>query len=170
MLPKWAARVAKERAHDLRPGEQVIAATYYQGRGSTTGQVMFGAVGGIVGGLAANAAAHHQRSRHLDRSKAGFHRPAGSVAAAVPDGVGVLAITDQRLIVFGYKQGGLRTKILDPVVDIPVQRLAGWSFTPGKLSAVLNLAFDDGSDTGIEIPRANKPKEFAATLGIPTTD
>lgn len=169
MLPKWAARVAKDRAQDLREGEQVVAATYFQGRGSAAGQVMFGAVSGTVGGLIANRLAHNQGSRHIERSRTGFHRPEGSIAAALPDHVGVLAITDQRLLGFGYKQGAFRTAILDPVVDIPIERLVGWSFSPGKLTAVLNLAFDDGSDTGVEIPRVNKPNEFAEALGIPSS-
>ena len=48
--------------------------------------------------------------------------------------------------------------------------LAGWSYSPGKIASVLNLAFDDGSNVQIELPRVNKPDQFAATLGIPTND
>lgn len=166
-MPDWQARVTKERSHDLRAGEQVIAATYFQGRGSAVGQIMFGAVTGIVGGAIANRIALDQRNAHLDRSREGFHRPEGSVAAAVPDDKGILAITDQRLIVFAYKQGVFSTKILDTLVDIPLEHLVGWSYTPKKVASVLNLAFDDGSDTGIELPMANKPDRFADALGIP---
>lgn len=169
-MPDWTARVTKDRAADLRDGEAVIAATYFQGRGSATGQIMFGAVTGMVGGALANRIAHSGRGAHLERSRSGFHRPEGSVAAEVPDDKGILAITDQRLIVFGYKQGMFSTRILDPVVDIPLERLAGWSYTPKKIASVLNLAFDDGSDTGIELPMANKPDRFAEELAIPRTD
>jgi hypothetical protein len=168
-MPDWTTRVTKDRAGDLTPGEQVLAATYFQGRGSAMGQITFGMATGLIGGALGNRKGLDVRNTIIERSRAGFHTPDGSVAALVPDDKGVLAVTSQRLIVFGYKQGVFSTKIEDPIIDIPIDRLVGWSYTPGKVASVLNLAFDDDSDVGIELPRANKPDRFAETLDIPTT-
>lgn len=169
-MPDWTARVTKDRAGDLAAGEAMHAAIYFQGRGSAMGQITFGLASGIVGGALGNRKGLDVRNKIIDRSRAGFHTPDGSVAAKIPDDKGVLAVTTLRLIVFGYQQGVFSTKILDPVVDIPVDRLVGWSYTRGKVASVLNLAFDDDSDVGVELPRANRPDEFAERLQIPGTD
>ncbi|HSL56294.1 MAG TPA: hypothetical protein VK866_00470 [Acidimicrobiales bacterium] len=168
-MPDWTARVAKDRAGDLAPGEELRAAIYFQGRGSAMGQITFGLASGIVGGAVGNRIAVDKRNEILGRSRSAFHTPEGSIAARVPDDKGVLAVTTARLIVFGYKQGMFSTKVEAPVVDIPIERLVGWSYTSGKVASVLNLAFDDESDVGVELPRANRPDRFAEQLAIPTT-
>lgn len=169
-MPDWTARVAKQRSGDLAADEELLGAIYFQGRGSAVGQITFGLASGIVGGALGNRIALDKRNEILDRSRSGFHTPEGSIAARVPDDKGVLAVTSRRLIVFGYTQGVFSTKIEAPVVDIPIERLAGWSYTSGKVAAVLNLAFDDESDVGVELPRANRPDRFAEQLGIPSTE
>jgi len=169
-MPDWTSRVTKDRADDLAPGEQVRAATYFQGRGSAMGQITFGVASGIVGGAFGNRTGLDARNKIIERSRAGFHTPEGSIAAGIPDDKGVLAVTTDRLIVFGYKQGVFSTKILDPVVDIAIERLVGWSYTSGKVASVLNLAFDDDSDVGVELPMANRPDRFAEALEIPTAE
>lgn len=169
-MPDWTARVTKDRAGDLAADEQVRAATYFQGRGSAMGQITFGLATGIVGGALANSKGLDARNKIIERSRSGFHTPDGSIAARIPDDKGILAVTTHRLIVFGYKQGVFSTKVLDPVVDIPFERLAGWSYTSKKVASVLNLAFDDDSDVGIELPRANRPDQFAEALDIPATE
>jgi hypothetical protein len=169
-MPDWTARVAKQRSDDLAAGEVLRGAIYFQGRGSAVGQITFGLASGLVGGALGNRVGLDKRNEILARSRSGFNTPEGSIAARVPDDKGVLAVTSDRLIVFGYTQGVFSTKIDAPVVDIPIERLVGWSYSPGKVAGVLNLAFDDESDVGIELPRANRPDRFAEQLGIPSTD
>ena len=47
-MPDWTKRVKQERAKDLRPGEQVVAACYYQGLGSARGQIAYGMTAGVL--------------------------------------------------------------------------------------------------------------------------
>lgn len=91
------------------------------------------------------------------------------MAASLPGPVGIFAVTNQRVLVFAFKQGFFSTKILDPVATFTFEELTGWAYSPGKLVGTVHLAFSDGSTTGIEIPRINKPATFAETLGIPHT-
>jgi hypothetical protein len=175
-MPDWIKRVKKERAQDLRPDETVLAASYFLGRGGTAGQISFGLARGVgtdvlgaptgMADIAATAAGREA----ISRSKEGYNTFEGSMAATIRDDKGILAVTNRRLIFFGYSQGMLKTKILDVATDIDRVNVVGWSFKPGKMAAVVNLAFSDGSSIGIEIPRANKPAEFASTLAIPEMD
>jgi hypothetical protein len=167
-MPDWMKRVTKSREADLE-GETLIAATYFLGRGSTNGQILFGALSS-VGGVAFNLAAVQGRAQVMQSTRAGYDSPAGSLGASIPDSKGILAVTDRSLIVFGYRQGIFTTSIEAPVARIARDRLIGWSFTPGTMASVLNFAFDDGSTQGIELPVANRPAEFAARLEIPQLD
>ena len=133
------------------------------------GQVIFGMVS--KGGQASaqgRAIASGMASAAGASEREGYNTFEGSIAAQFPDDKGVVGVTDQRLIVFGYSQGVFKTKITDVVASIPFSDLTGWSYRPSKVSSVLDMEFSDGSSVGIELPRANKPDEFAATLGIPT--
>ncbi len=173
-MPKWTTRLERERADDFHPGEAIRAASYFLGRGSTAGQIAFGMVRGVGrnvldAGAIADVAASQAGTDAAIRSRDGYNTFSGSIASTIPNDKGIIAITDSRIVVFGYKQGVFTTKILDVVTAIDRSHLVGWSYTPGKLATVVNMAFSDDSNVGIEIPRANKPSEFASTLGIPET-
>jgi len=167
-MPNWVKRITKERAEDLGAAETLVAATYFQGRGSTMAQVSFGAASGIVGGAIGNRLGLDAQQRFLSKGKEGYNTFPGSMASRVPDDKGVLAVTSDRVIVFAYHQGALKTRIEAPVLAMAVADLVGWSYRSGKLAGVINLAFSDGSDVGIEVPRANRPEDFVTTLAIPS--
>lgn len=174
-MPDWIKRINKERQADLQPGEQLIAASYYQGRGSALGQLIFGVAREVGTGLLptqslADRQGAEARDRVVQKARDVDNTPAGSIAGAIPDDKGVIAFTDHRIIVFGYKQGMFKTAIEDVAVSIDQAQLTGWSFSSAKVAGTLNMAFADGSDIGIEIPWANKPDEFAATLGVPAAE
>jgi hypothetical protein len=166
-------RVAETQGGHLGGDERLTAACYFQGRGSTAGQLTFGMTQGL-GKLAESKILEHKagEARHaaMAGSKDGYNTFDGSIAARFPGDKGVVAVTDKRIIVFGYKQGVFKTKIEDPVAEIDLGQLAGWAYRRGKLASVLDMAFTDESSVGIELPRANKPDEFAAALNIPTMD
>jgi hypothetical protein len=164
----WIKRINKSRARDIA-GEALLAATYFQGRGSASAQILFGSLTS-VGGALVNYAALQGRNRILEKAQEGHNTPPGSLADGFPDAKGVLAVTDKSLVVFGYHQGFFSTRIEDPVARIPRERVLGWSFKPGKIASLLNLAFDDDSTIGIELPMANKPAVFASALNIPTME
>jgi hypothetical protein len=164
-MPDWVKRIMKTRAADIGD-ETLIAATYVLGRGSTLGQITFGALSS-VGGASMNAAALQKRGQVLHSAREGYDSPPGSLGASLPDSKGILAVTDRSLIVFGYRQGVFTTSIEPPVARIGRDRLAGWSYSPNKMAPVVNFAFDDGSTNGFEIPFANNPEEFARRLEIP---
>ncbi len=173
MLPvmqNWNKRVLKERASDFGAGENLRAAIYFQGRGSLMGQVIFGMVSkGGQASVPERVIAERMASAAGAQEREGYNTFEGSIAARFPDDKGVIAVTDQQLMVFGYSQGVFKTKITDPVASVPFLDLTGWSYRTGKVSSVLDMQFSDGSSVGLELPRANKPDEFAATLGIPAT-
>jgi hypothetical protein len=164
-MPDWMKGLTTSRASDLA-GEDLIAATYFLGLGSTGGQILFGALT-AVGGAAFNLAAVEGRAAVMKSQRDSHDSPTGSLAASIPDSKGILAVTDRNLIVFGYHQGIFTTRIEAPVTRIGRDRLVGWALQPGRMASVLNLAFDDGSTQGIELPVANKPAHFAASAGIP---
>jgi len=164
----WTKRITKSRAQDI-VGETLLGATYFQGRGSASAQILFGSLTG-VGGALVNYAALQGRNMLLESAKKGHITPPGSLADGFPDAKGILAVTDKSLIVFGYHQGIFSTRVEDPVARIPRERVLGWSHRPGRMASLLNLAFDDGSTIGIELPMANRPAAFAAALDIPTME
>lgn len=173
-MPDWKKRVTKERLDDLN-NEHLRAATFFQGRGTLMGQLVFATVREFghkadQGAGIATAAASVAGVNAKERGSQGYNTFEGSIAAQFPDDRGVVAFTDRRLIVFGYSQGVFKTKITDVVASVPLEQMVGWSYQTSKVSSVLNMAFKDGSDVGIELPRANKPDEFAAELGIPAVE
>ncbi len=174
-MPDWEKRVAKERASDFGPGENLRAATFFQGRGTLAGLIKFALVREVGGNLGPSQSVADLRAAAAGRktmaeAKEGHNTFEGSIAAQFPDDKGVVAFTNERLIVFGYSQGVFKTKITDVVATISLPDLVGWSYRTSKVSSVLEMAFSDGSNVGIELPRANKPDKFAATLGIPAAE
>jgi len=172
-MPDWKARVQKEHSSDLESGETLREATFFQGRGTLAGQLTFGMVEGLGRTMSGKGSVAGQIGRRVagpagEAARKGYNTFEGSLAAQLPDDKGVVAVTDRRLLVFGYSQGVFRTRITDPVASIPLQDLHGWFYRPGKLAGVVDLIFSDGSTVGIEIGRANKPDRFAADLGIPS--
>lgn len=166
-MSRWFKRVSKERSQDLLPEETLRAATYFQGFGSASIHMARGlATAGRGSAILEGAAEGINEAREAAGNP--YSASEGSLAAALSNPVGVLAVTDKRLIVFGFSQGFFTTKILDPTAIFPIEQVAGWSYKPGSLVGTLNLAFSDGSSAGLEIPRANMPAAFARTLDIPT--
>lgn len=162
-MPDWKKRLNKEQSEAFEPGEKLIAASYFQGRGSTAGSVGFAAAGGGGVGLLVGSAM-------AKKAKKADNTPEDSIAAQLRHNKGVVAFTDRNIYVFGYKQGMVKPKILDPVAKISRNDLVGWSYKSGKLTGTINFAFADESDVGINIPKANKPDQFAAELAIPAVE
>ncbi|TVQ97362.1 MAG: hypothetical protein EA398_14655, partial [Deltaproteobacteria bacterium] len=166
-MSKWFKRVMKERSQDLLPGETLRAATYFQSAGSASARIAGGMAHARGGSLAQERAGEAIQSA-MQNASGRHHAPEGSHAALLPSPFGIFAVTDQRALVFGYKQGFFSTKILEPVAIYSFDQLTGMSYKPGSLVGTLNLAFSDSSTGGLEIPRVNKPAAFVETLGIPT--
>jgi len=175
-MPDWIKRINKEQPQAIEADETLIAASYFQGRGSAAGQIAFGMVRGIgtnvagIGSLVSGLTGSAAGATAGKRPKSGYNTFEGSIADQIPNSKGVMAVTDKRLVFFGYKQGALKTRVEAPEASINRDELVGWSYKSGKVSSVLNFAFSDESDVGIEIPRANKPDAFAAELEIPEMD
>jgi hypothetical protein len=164
-MSRWIKRVTKERADDLK-GEKVIAATYWQTLGSAAAQIQVGMTA-TSGNTVQKELSAERAVEALASGQARQNIFEGSIAATFPETFGVLAVTDKHLIPFGYSQGAFRTRIEDPTGHIPRERLAGWVWKPGMLLASFTFLFDDGSCRIVEVPRANRPADFAAALGIP---
>lgn len=164
-MSRWVKRVNGERAADLQ-GETLIAATYWQTLGSAAAQVQVGMTANS-GNRVAQEHAADRAAEALSSGKASQNIFEGSLAATFPEVFGVLAVTERHLIPFAYHAGFFRTRIEDPTGRIPRERLAGWVWKPGTLLASFTFLFDDESCRIVEVPRANRPADFAAALGIP---
>ncbi len=164
-MSRWIKRVTKERADDLQ-GETLIAATYWQTLGVAAAQIQVGMTA-TSGNHTAKELSAERAFEALTSGQARQNIFEGSLAATFPETVGVLAVTDKHLILFGFTQGAFRTRIEDPTGRIPRERLAGWVWKPGMLLASFTFLFDDESCRIVEVPRANRPADFAAALDIP---
>ncbi|MFN3218633.1 MAG: hypothetical protein ACE367_19230 [Acidimicrobiales bacterium] len=167
-MDKFAKKIHANCADDLHPGEQVAAAAYVQPPGVllptilitavplAIGAVFLGAIGGAIGAAIGFIAAQALASKLVSRG-------AGEgMAAAVPGGNAVLAVTDRRLLVFGHntmsgKPQGLQAQYtLDQVHSIAV--------TKGKMTGSLAVTFADGSTSSFDVAKTAKPEPFVAAF------
>ncbi len=174
MMADWPKRVNKERGGDLLPDEELVDACFFQGRGSLDAMIAFagrrfGPNPGdkVDSQLTAEAQQFAEAAKQAEMSQ--NHAPEGSMGSKIPDDKGVIAVTTRRVIFFAYKQGTFKTKIEDPTLAVSREDVRSWEYTSGKATSELALGFSDGSHMVIELPRLNKPDDFAAKVGIPTS-
>lgn len=168
-MADWKKRVTKERSNDLRPDEELVDACFFQGRGTLRSMLKFAVVKEVSpfsDGIAQQHAASAMQ-KAFQEGQAENIAPEGSLAAQIPDDKGVIAFTTMRLLVFRYKQGTFKTKIEDLVLEIPRHELVDWQYQSGKATSLFGLTFGDGSSIAIELPRLNKPDDFARAVGAP---
>lgn len=142
------AKKVNKKSELLERGERALAATTLMKKGQFNKSVAAGAIGGVVGHLAA------ARMNKGDHDVAG-----GSMADEFPQmAQSILALTDQRWILFeqSVMSGGPKEIVgawpHDAIVSIEVEK--------GKLMSKLTLTFSDGSTVGLEAPKANKPAKL----------
>lgn len=167
-MPDWKKRVLKDRSGDLQADEELVDACFFQGRGTLSAMLDFAvkhhyAEGNAIDEQAASVSRDKVKQLNLDKNFA----PEGSLASKVPDDKGVIAITTQRLIVFGYKQGIFKTAVEAPTLAVSRQSIVDWQYQSGKATSLMGMQFDDESSVAIELPRLNKPDDFARAIGIP---
>jgi hypothetical protein len=168
-MPDWKKRVSKDRAGDLRADEELIDACFFQGRGTLSAMVRFGAIQEFAPGpdFVVDREAARAQNQAMAAGQAKNFTPDGSLAARIPDDKGVIAITTQRVLVFGYKQGVFSTKIEDLALDVSRQEVVDWQYQSGKATSLMGMTFTDESSIAIELPRLNKPDDFARAINIP---
>ena len=142
------AKKVNKKSELLEQGENALAATTLMKKGQFKKSVAVGAIGGVVGHLAA------ARMNKGDQDVAG-----GSMADGFPQmAQSILALTNQRWILFEQSamSGGPKEIVgtwpHDAIVSVEVEK--------GKLMSKLTLTFSDGSAVGLEAPKANKPAKL----------
>ena len=142
------AKKVNKKSELLEQGEAALAATTLMKKGQFNKSVAAGAIGGVVGHLAA------ARMNKGDQDVAG-----GSMADEFPQmAQSILALTNQRWILFeqSVMSGGPKEIVgawpHEAIVSIEVEK--------GKLMSKLTLTFSDGSAVALEAPKANKPAKL----------
>ena len=139
------AKKVNKKHELLQQGETALAATTLMKKGQFKKSVTAGAIGGVVGHLAA------QRMNNGDEPVAD-----GSMAGGFPQlPQSILALTNRRWILFeqsamsGGPKGIVSTWDHGAIASVGVEA--------GKLMSTLTLSFTDGSAVELETPKANKP-------------
>lgn len=142
------AKKVNKKHELLQQGEHALAATTLMKKGQFKKSVTAGAIGGVVGHVAA------QRMNNGDQTVV-----EGSMAEAFPQmPQAILALTDQRWVLFEQStmSGGPKAVVdswdHDTIVSVSVEK--------GKLMSKLTLTFRDGSAVELEAPKANKPAKL----------
>lgn len=160
-LIDFTKKVAKHCASDLQDGEQLQAAIFAQPAGMISRQIAWGAVGGVVGMAAGEALA---KKRRAENPEADDRR---GLAADIPVGKAVLAVTDRRFLVFGHSALSGNPKELKHA--LPIERVAEMVPNPKKLTVGLLIRFDDDSVLDVDAPKTSNPQAlvdaFAALRG-----
>lgn len=139
------AKKVNKKSDLLERGEKALAATTLMKKGQFKKSVAAGAIGGVVGHLAA------ARMNKGDQDVVD-----GSMADAFPQmPQSILALTNQRWILFEQStMSGGPKDIVDTWPHDSIQRV---DMEKGKLMSRLTLTFSDGSTVELEAPKANKP-------------
>ncbi|MCB1271356.1 MAG: hypothetical protein KDB31_08030 [Microthrixaceae bacterium] len=148
----FVKKIHKHCADDLEPGEQVLATTFGQPPGAIRRQVAWGALGGAVGAIAGDALAN----KRIDDSEQ--HRGEG-ITLQIPEGKAVLALSAQRLMVFGHSTLSGRPKGLN--ASIPLEQIQSIRVDQGKLAGKLVITFADGTSVDFDVVKTAGPVPFA---------
>jgi hypothetical protein len=145
-VPDFVKLIHKHRSPDLHPGEQVEGAVFVQPVGTFGASVAFG-VAGAVGRAVADA------SRRQDEAAAD-----DSLAARMPGGRLVLAMSAQRFMVFTHSAMSGRPK--DLAAEFSWDEVRSIELGEGKVKQALVVGFTDDSSAAFEVMKTAKPKPF----------
>jgi hypothetical protein len=132
-------------------GAPEVAGVLVNPRGLTK-TMSAGALGGIVGAVAATVAASRSKAPDLPA----FGR------------VGYVAASDTEIALIKTKSGALKMKITDQALArVPREELAAIELTDGKLHSHLRLQFTNGVVWDFDVPRVGKgnAQQLVAALG-----
>jgi hypothetical protein len=154
-MTNWNKKVIKAAKGELQPGEKVVASVFLQPSG-TMGQAVGKGVGGVIGKAAASKMSSATDTVTELVTDSG-------IAASFRNEPTVLALTDHRLLVFGYSQFGGKPKGLKGAHAAGV--LASVDTEKQKATHRFVMHFNDGTASVFEAPRvANDPEGFAAAV------
>jgi len=146
-MPDFVKLIHKHRSEDLHPGEEVAAAVFVQPTGAFGASVAFG-MAGALGKAAADAR----------RKKGEAEADPDSMAARVPGGRLVLAISPQRFMVFEH--GAMSGRPKELAAEFGWDQVAGIELGEGKLKQQMTVRFADGSEAVFEAMKMAKPQPF----------
>lgn len=145
-MPDFVKKIKKTFPHELRSGEELIAATIGQPAGTFSRQ----ALGGIVGVLAARKMAE-RRTADLDGADA------VGMAATIPPGLQlVIGLTDQRVLFF--EQGIMSGNPKQLVASFPITDVHEMTLEKHKMTYSLVVRFVDNSARLVECVKMAKPQ------------
>jgi len=148
-MPNVAKRINK--TGKLEPGETAIAGCFLGPIGSVRAAASFGAVGAV---RSESQAKIRQANRTLAETQ--------TLVAAMPETVGLIAVTDRRLVVFGADRWINGAQDLE--ASYAFDQIRDFAADHSWMHSQMRLTFVDGSFRDFESVRSAKPKAFAAAL------
>jgi hypothetical protein len=153
-MPDFLKKVVKDKSGELRADEQYLGAAYAQPAGAFGRSVGF-AAGGLLGGAVA-ARSQKKREEELD----GAHE--SGIAASFPNGNVVMAVTGQRLLVFGH--GALKGKPTDLRAEYPLSDVHRMALEKRRGHSSLKVTFSDNSVRDFDVVTMAKPDRLVAAF------
>jgi len=153
-MPDFLKKVAKDKSGELRPEEKYLGALYAQPAGSFGRSVGF-AAGGLLGGA---VAARSQKKREAELGGA----QESGIAATFPSGNVVMAVTGQRMLVFGH--GAMKGNPTDLLAEYPLADVHRIGLEPRKAHSSMKLTFSDNSVLDFDVVKMAKPDRFIAAF------
>jgi hypothetical protein len=153
-MADFLKKVVKDKSGELRAGEQYLGALYAQPPGSFGRSVGF-AAGGLIGSAVA-ARAQKKREEELDGTQE------SGIAASFPEGNVVMAVTGQRLLVFGH--GALKGNPTDLRAEYPLGDLHQMALEKRRAHSSLKVTFSDSSVRDLDVVKMAKPDRFVAAF------
>jgi hypothetical protein len=142
----YAEKIQAKAQGVLEGDERVLAAIRTSPRGATVAA----GVGGLVGGLVAARQAKKGAAEQAEGSAAGMWPP---VRCAV-------ALTDRRLLIYGFTALG---QPKDVIAEFSLDQLASVEIDKGFMNKV-RFAFTDGSAAKVECGKVEKVDNFATAF------
>jgi hypothetical protein len=137
-------KVRKAVSSDLRPGEEVVAATLVHPAG-TMGRNIARGVGGLAGSLAASKAGSKRTEALGGANQAG-------IAASLPPGKELwLGLTPQRMLVWSHSS--FKGKPKELVATFGLDQIAGIEIDTKKTVHAMVMRFSDHSALDFDVPK-----------------
>jgi hypothetical protein len=153
----YTQKLAKKATEKLLPGETLIAAVRALPSGGIAATAISAAgvqVGGALGTMAADKLGTKlTKAGEAEAEAAGF-----PLAKQM-----VLGLTDRRLTVWNRSIWTGSPKMI--IGAVPIENIACFEGTPGKLKHSLVIGFVDGSSVTVDVPKIDGTEAFVGAFG-----
>ena len=150
-------KIHKAKDSGLKDGEQVLTALLKNDDGAILKAAVSGGVGGLIGLFAGS-----KMQKKTDAKAENDQLKESELSKTIPAGLGFIAVTDQRVLVYSHNAISGNAKEL--VAELPKGSLKIVDVQKGKLASRVIVQFSDGGRVAYDVPKMNDIDEFSAQL------